>query len=111
MPWAEERFHNRLALLLSLLRHGVDPNQGTSSTSTNDPLSNAPISEHLYSLKAPVLWWVWLAALRECGYSLTADQGTGTFEVVKSAKEVFVGKSILEKEYVISVPYFCRDSN
>ena len=99
-----------MALLVSLLRHGADPNQGTSSMSVYDPLRNAPVSEHLCSLKAPVLWWIWSAALRECGYTVNADRDTGSFEVVKSTEE-FAGKSILEKEYVLRIPYFCGNSD
>lgn len=74
------------------------------------PLRNASVSDHLCSLKAPVLWWIWSAALRECGYSVSADRDTGTFEVVKSTKD-FVGKSLLKKEYVFRIPYVCGNSD
>ncbi len=87
------------ALLTLLLRRGADPNQMLQPP---DVLSMYKCGE-----TAPVIWWIWFTALRECGYSI-AGYYPGAHKVIKSA-ESYTGRSVLDKDFVFRIPCLCSD--
>lgn len=86
-----------MSVIILLLQRGADPNQPLHFD--NEELSLASL--------APVERWIWLAALRESGYSIEHDDA-GATRYVKSATP-YTGKSILERNFVFLVKCLCDE--
>ena len=98
--WDEAKFRNRLSIIILLLQRGADPNLSTYFETEEFPFASL----------APVERWIWLAALRESGYSIEHDEAAGATRYVKSATP-YTGKSILERNFVFCVECHCEEES